>query len=344
MAFGLGCRFSRRLGLALGFGRRHGRRLGLALGFGLRFRRGFPFSLGLGRGLPFGLDFGRDFSFELGFCRSFSFGLGFCRGLTLAFALGLLGRFLDQHLGRRWRPGLFGRALLLGRRRRRRRSRSRCQRYGPGLGGTRRLGLGCWCRALGRQAGQALLRLLVPGLGRPEIPAQGLGLGALDADAVLVEQPEIVLRDGVALFGGAPEPACRQLDILGHTLAAQIHVGEVGLGPAQSLLGGPAVPLGGLLEILGHAQTAAKHVADVALGRRITLAGQRQPGFEGFLVFAPFVGLDANGEIGTVGGRHQDDQQCRHQQALDHPPGLRLNHLHPRTGIRPRAWSLQGPV
>ena len=59
-----------------------------------------------------------------------------------------------------------------------------------------------------------------------------------DTEAVVVVEPEIELRVGVALFGGEAEPAHGLGVVLGDTLAGGVHEPEIELRAGESLFGG----------------------------------------------------------------------------------------------------------
>jgi hypothetical protein len=136
-------------------------------------------------------------------------------------------------------------------------------------------------------------------LGGGEHPAHRLGAVARHAEALVEGDGDVELRDGVAGHGGAVEPGGGAFAVLLDTLAAQIHVGEVGLGAHQPLFGGAPVPVGGDREILRHAAAEAIEMAEIALREGVAVAGQRQPGLEGRFIVARVIGAHPGVEIGV---------------------------------------------
>ena len=86
---------------------------------------------------------------------------------------------------------------------------------------------------------------------------------------------EIVLGDGLALFGSLAEPL-RRLNIApGHPLACEVQNAEIVLGIDVPLFGSLAKPLRRLMIVLRRALTFTVHERQIVLGIAVTLVGSQ---------------------------------------------------------------------
>ncbi len=103
-----------------------------------------------------------------------------------------------------------------------------------------------------------------------------------DTLTILVPKPEVVLRTGLALFGGQPVPAHRFGEVLEDTLTIGAHVPEIELRNGVTLLGGHSVPLHGFGIVLEDTLTLGVHEPEVELCCGDTLLGSQPIPAHGF--------------------------------------------------------------
>ena len=94
--------------------------------------------------------------------------------------------------------------------------------------------------------------------------------------------PEVALRRGVALLGGAAVPRDGFGGIRWHSSALGIHAPEVALRRGVALLGGAAVPRDGFGGIRWHSSALGIHRPDVVLRARVALLGGAAVPCDGF--------------------------------------------------------------
>jgi hypothetical protein len=129
--------------------------------------------------------------------------------------------------------------------------------------------------ALGRHDRDEFDRAFVAGVRGQLEPSQRFGVVLRNGQSLSVHLPDIELRYGVSRRRGTVEPRGCFLGVLINALAAQQHVGEVGLGSHEPLFGRALIPVEGDLEILRHTEAEAVEVADIALGEGIATRRNR---------------------------------------------------------------------
>ena len=111
---------------------------------------------------------------------------------------------------------------------------------------------------------------------RPGGTKNGPGIVSGHAFAAGIHVSQVVLCDGMTLFGGRPEPACGLDMILRHLLSLRVHIAEMVLCGGMPLPGSFTQPVDGVAGILVHPVAPCIFVSQVVLRRRMSLL--QQPG------------------------------------------------------------------